>query len=69
MHPLTWLGIGFILIGVALVLVPILSKVIDLRAIPSWIVYFYRSDGFIFVTSPLLIILSIVSFLVYMLVR
>ena len=68
MHPLTWLGIGFILIGVALVLVPILGRVIDLRAIPSWLIY-YRSDGFIFVTSPFLIALSIAAFIVYLAVR
>ena len=69
MHPLTWLGIGFILVGVALLLVPILGRVIDLSAIPSWLVYVYRSDGFFFVTSPFLIALSIAAFLVYLLVK
>ena len=69
MHPLTWLGIGFILVGVALVLLPVLGKVIDLSAIPSWLVYVYRSDGFLFATSPFLIALSIAAFLVYLLVR
>lgn len=35
MHPLTWLGIALILVGVALVLLPILGKVIDFSRIHS----------------------------------
>lgn len=69
MHQLTWLGIAFILIGVALVLIPILGRYIDLSQVPSWLIYIYHSNGFYFVTSPLLIVLSIAAFIAYILMR
>lgn len=69
MEPLTWLGIALILIGAALVLLPIVGKYFDLSQVPSWLIYVYHSDGFYFVTSPLLLLLSLVSFLVFLLRR
>ncbi len=69
MHQLTWLGIAFILIGTALVLIPILGRYIDLSQVPSWLIYIYHSNGFYFVTSPLLIVLSIAAFIAYILMR
>lgn len=69
MHPLTWLGIALTLVGAALVLLPILGKYIDLSRIPSWLIYVYRSDGFYFITSPLLLALSAISLIVYLLTR
>jgi len=63
--PFTFLGIFFILIGIALVLIPLLAKYIpevDLAKIPWFLLYVYRSDGFVFVTSPLLIVIGIVFF-------
>jgi hypothetical protein len=69
MHPLTWLGIALILTGVALVLLPTLSKFIDLPQVPSWLIYVYHRDGFYFVTSPLLLVLSAATFIAYFLTR
>jgi len=69
MEPLTWLGIALILIGAALVLLPVVGKYVDLSQIPSWLIYVYHSDGFYFVTSPLLLLLSLVSFIVFLLKR
>lgn len=69
MHPLTWLGIALILIGVALVLLPVLGRYVDLSQVPSWLVYIYHSDGFYFVTSPLLLVLSAATLIVYFLTR
>lgn len=69
MHPLTWLGIALILIGVALVLLPVLGRYMNLSQVPSWLVYVYHSDGFYFVTSPLLIVLSVAALLAYFLTR
>lgn len=69
MHPLTWLGIALILVGAALVLLPILGKYIDLSQVPPWLIYVYRSDGFYFVTSPLLLALSAISLITYFLMR
>jgi hypothetical protein len=63
--PLTSLGILFVPIGIAFVLVPIAAKIIpqaDLERIPWFLLYIYRKDNFVFATSPLLIIVSIVYF-------
>jgi len=61
MHPLTWAGVVLIIIGAALVLLPILGRYVDLTNIPWWLIYVYKSDGFYFATSPLLIVLFILS--------
>ncbi len=68
-HPLTWLGIALILIGLALVLLPIIGSYVDFSQVPSWLIYVYRSDGFYFVTSPILIVLSLIALLAYFWLR
>jgi len=65
-HPLTWLSVALILIGVAFVLLPIVGRYVDLSSIPSWLIYVYRSDGFYFVTLPLLIAISIVAIIFHL---
>jgi hypothetical protein len=69
MHPLTWLGIALILVGVAFVLLPLLGKYIDLSQVPPWLIYVYHNNGFYFVTSPLLLALSAIAFIAYFLMR
>ncbi|MFN4133431.1 MAG: hypothetical protein ACK4GQ_03580 [Candidatus Hadarchaeales archaeon] len=69
MHPFTWVGIALILAGVAFVVIPILGKYIDVSSIPAWLIYVYHSDGFYFVTSPLLIVLSLLSLIFYLMYR
>ncbi len=66
-HPLTWLGIFLILLGVALVILPAVGRYIDLSKVPPWLVYIYHSDGFYFVTSPLLVLLSAVALIIFLL--
>jgi len=64
--PLTAFGLLLILIGIALVLIPIIVKLvpeINVEKIPWFLLYIYRKDGFIFATSPLLIIVGIGYFL------
>ena len=59
--------LGFILIvsGLILVLLPFLSRFLpSLDHVPWFIIWVYRRDGFTFVTSPLLIILSLLTLLV-----
>lgn len=68
-HPFFILGMFLILLGVALVLLPIIGRYVDLSGIPPWLIYVYRSDGFCFVTSPLLIVISLISVLIYLLMR
>ena len=57
-------GIILILLGVLLFIVPVLlERMPSLEKIPWILLYVYRSNGFTFVTSPILIIISILSFL------
>lgn len=63
------LGIALILVGAALVLFPMVGRYIDLSSIPSWLIYVYHSDGFYFATSPLLLLLSLVAFIIFLINR
>jgi drug/metabolite transporter (DMT)-like permease len=62
-NPLTLLGILLILLGVVFVALPYLSHVVDVEKIPWVILYVYRRDGFTFATSPILLFLSALSFI------
>ena len=64
------LGIMLMVLGALLFIAPILiEKIPSLESIPWIILYVYRKDGFVFVTSPLLIMISIVSLLWWILTR
>ena len=68
--PFTILGLLLILTGIILVALPLLSQYLpNLENLPWILIWVYRSDGFIFVTSPILIIITIVSLLVQLLGR
>lgn len=68
-NAVTLLGVALILVGVALVVLPMVGRYIDLSRIPWWIVYVYQSNGFYFVTSPLLLLLSLITFIIYIVNR
>jgi hypothetical protein len=64
-RPFTVMGLILILSGLVLVLLPIVVRHIpSLDRLPWILVWVYRRDGFYFVTSPLLIIISLVSIIV-----
>lgn len=65
MKSISWLGVVLILLGLALVVTPFLGRYFSLEDMPSWLLYVYRRDGFYFVTSPLLLILSLAVFLLH----
>ncbi len=68
--PLTLLGVLLIAIGIVLVVLPLIAKHIpNVEDIPWIILWVYRTDGFVFATSPLLIIISIVSVLIHLVTR
>jgi hypothetical protein len=49
---------------------PYIARIVpEIEQIPWWILWVYRSDGFYFATSPLLIFISILSILLNMLRR
>jgi hypothetical protein len=61
-RPFTTLGLILILSGLILVTLPFIARHLpSLEKMPWIIIWVYRKDGFYFVTSPLLIILSLVS--------
>jgi hypothetical protein len=58
------------ILGVLLFIAPILLEQLpSLRNLPWILLYIYRRDGFVFVTSPLLLIISVVSLLWWLLIR
>lgn len=68
-HPPTWLGIALILIGLALVLLPIIGNYVDFSQVPSWLIFVYPSDGFYFATSPILIVFSLIALMAHFWLR
>ena len=67
---LTLLGVVLIAIGIVLVALPVIGKYIpSLEGIPWIVLWVYRSDGFVFATSPILIIISILSLAVHLIMR
>ena len=58
------MGWILILLGIIFVTLPYIARVVpNIDRIPWWILWVYRSDGFYFATSPLLIFISIASLL------
>jgi hypothetical protein len=69
-QPFTLLGAALIIIGVILVILPFIARHIpNLEKLPWIIIWVYKSNGFILATSPLLIIISIVSLILSILKR
>jgi hypothetical protein len=63
-RPFAAVGWILILLGVLFVALPYLARLVpSVERLPWYIVYVYRSDGFMFATSPLLILLSLISLL------
>ncbi len=61
-RPFTAVGLLLIVSGLVLVLLPFIARHLpSLDRLPWIIVWVYRRDGFYFVTSPLLIIISLIS--------
>jgi hypothetical protein len=61
-RPFMALGWMLILLGIIFVTLPYLARLVpSIERLPWFVVYIYRSDGFYFATSPLLILLSILS--------
>jgi hypothetical protein len=63
-RPFTTLGLLLIVSGLVLVLLPFLARSFpNIDRLPWILIWVYRRDGFYFATSPLLIILSLLSLL------
>ena len=63
-QPFTTLGLILIVSGLILVLLPFIARFLpSLDNVPWFIIWVYRRDGFTFMTSPLLIVLSLLSLL------
>lgn len=57
-----FVGLMFIALGAILFLLPfLLDRVPALERVPWIILYVYRKNGFVFATSPLLLIISVIS--------
>ena len=63
--PFQSMGWILILLGIIFVALPYLARVIpNVERIPWWILWVYRSNGFTFATSPILIFISILSIII-----
>ncbi|MDG6905284.1 MAG: hypothetical protein JRN20_05800 [Nitrososphaerota archaeon] len=62
-------GILFVLLGIAFILIPLLGRSLSNVKIPWIILYTYNRGGVFFATSPILIIISVIGFLVAFLRR
>jgi uncharacterized membrane protein HdeD (DUF308 family) len=66
-RPFTVMGLLLILSGIILVMLPFIARNLpNLEKLPWILIWVYRKNGFYFVTSPLLIILSIISIVLNM---
>lgn len=69
-HLLQIFGAMLIVLGVLLFVAPLLlERMPSLEGVPWIILYVYREDSFVFVTSPILIIVTILSFLLGMITK
>ena len=60
--PFTSMGWILILLGAIFVALPYITRLVpSIERVPWFILYVYRRDGFYFATSPLLIVLSLLS--------
>ncbi len=67
-RPFTMLGLLLIVCGLILVLIPVIARYLpSLDKLPWIILWVYRKNGFYFATSPLLIIISVISLLLSLL--
>ncbi|MEJ2242346.1 MAG: DUF2905 domain-containing protein [Candidatus Bathyarchaeota archaeon] len=64
-EPTTILGLILIISGILLVLLPLIAQHIpSLDKIPWILIWTYKTDNFVFVTSPLLIIITLISLII-----
>ncbi|MCW4031478.1 MAG: hypothetical protein NWE80_03845 [Candidatus Bathyarchaeota archaeon] len=65
-QPFSIVGVIFIATGILLVILPFIAEHLPgLEEIPWIIIWTYKSDNFVFVTSPALIIITVISFILF----
>lgn len=61
-------GLILVVIGVIFLAIPLLARLVpSVEKLPPIVLWVYKSDGFYFVTSPILIVITIVSIALYLL--
>ncbi|MEM3088409.1 MAG: hypothetical protein QXP20_04780 [Candidatus Bathyarchaeia archaeon] len=69
-YPFTWIGLIMIVLGILFILIPFIVKYAPaIEKLPPILVYVYRHNNFYFATSPILIIVSILSILAFLFSR
>ena len=67
------IGLLLIVLGEIIIILPFLfdlqSMLKKIEEIPQILIYVYHSDGFVFITSPILIIISVILLLLALLKR
>ena len=66
------IGLLLIVLGEIIIILPFLfdlQSTLKIEEIPWLLIYVYHSDGFVFITSPILIIISVILLLLALLKR
>ena len=66
------LGVLFVVLGLVFIAASLIVKVtpqLSLERIPWIILWIYRRDGFWFATSPILLMISVAAFIIWLLTR
>ena len=66
------LGVLFVVLGLAFIAASLIAKVtpwFSLERIPWILLWIYRRDGFWFATSPILLMISVAAFIIWLLTR
>ncbi|MCD6593990.1 hypothetical protein J7L00_07935 [Candidatus Bathyarchaeota archaeon] len=66
------LGVLFVVLGLAFIAASLIAKVtpqLSLERIPWILLWIYRRDGFWFATSPILLMISVAAFIIWLLTR
>ncbi len=64
------IGLLFLILGLLLLFTPLLLKTIpSLEDIPWFILYVYKMDGLILATSPILIVVTVISLLLSLITK
>lgn len=66
-RPFNLIGLIMIILGSFLILIPYLAKYFkNIDKVHPMLVYVYRHNNFIFITSPILIVMSVLSILLFL---
>ena len=66
LYPSTLIGLVLVVAGLILIFLPLISQYLpSLEKIPWILLWTYKTENFVFITSPILIIITIISLVLF----